>query len=65
MTDEETGDWSPPNEAEMKVLEAKRERNNQISRLMANYMLKGIILHVELVFKACILLVFLIVPFKT
>ena len=35
------GDWRPPNEAEMKVLEARRERNNQISRLMANYMLKG------------------------
>ena len=42
MNDDETGDWCPPNEAEMKVLEARRERNNQISRLMANYMLKGI-----------------------
>lgn len=34
-------DWKPPTEAELKVLEAKQERNNQISRLMGEYMLKG------------------------
>ena len=35
------GDWVPPSEAEMKAIEARRERNNEISRLMASYMLKG------------------------
>lgn len=34
-------EWVPPTPAEMKIIEAKRERNNQISRLMGEYMLKG------------------------
>ena len=34
-------EWVPPSPAEMKIIEAKRERNNQISRLMGDYMLKG------------------------
>ena len=41
MGDTQIGDWKPPNESEMKVLAARRERNDQISRLMASYMLKG------------------------
>lgn len=33
--------WSPPSEAELKVIEARRERNNKISSLMGQYLLKG------------------------
>jgi uncharacterized Zn finger protein (UPF0148 family) len=39
MSDEE--DWTPPSEAEMKVLQAKRERSDKISKLMGDYLLKG------------------------
>ena len=35
------GDWKPPTEAEMKILEARRQRQDQISRLMGEYLLKG------------------------
>ena len=38
MTDE---DWTPPTEADMKILTAKRERNDKISKLMGQYLLKG------------------------
>jgi len=41
MEDAQIGDWKPPNDAEKKILEARRKRNDQISRLMASYMLKG------------------------
>lgn len=34
-------DWVPPSEAEMKVIEAKRERQDKISKLMSQYLLKG------------------------
>ncbi|XP_041916884.1 protein ZNRD2 [Alosa sapidissima] len=34
-------DWEPPTEAEMKVLEAQRERQDKISKLMGGYLLKG------------------------
>ncbi|XP_037092027.1 protein ZNRD2-like [Pollicipes pollicipes] len=34
-------DWSPPSEAEMKVIQAKRERADKISSLMGSYLLKG------------------------
>lgn len=34
-------DWHPPTEAEMKVLQAKRERSDKISKLMGDYLLKG------------------------
>lgn len=34
-------EWEPPTEAEMKVLEAQRERQNKISKLMGDYLLKG------------------------
>ncbi|XP_068209775.1 protein ZNRD2-like [Palaemon carinicauda] len=33
--------WSPPSEAELKVIEARRERNNKISSVMGQYLLKG------------------------
>ncbi|XP_063593307.1 uncharacterized protein LOC134770357 isoform X4 [Penaeus indicus] len=32
--------WSPPSEAELKVIEARRERNNKISSLIGQYLLK-------------------------
>jgi len=35
------GDWQPPTEAEMKVLQARRERSDKISKLMGDYLLKG------------------------
>lgn len=34
-------DWEPPSEAAMKIIEAKQERSNRISKLMSQYMLKG------------------------
>lgn len=40
LTDDEF-EWEPPTEAEMKVLEAQRERQNKISKLMGDYLLKG------------------------
>ena len=36
----EDDDWTPPSEAEMKVLTAKRERSDKISKLMGDYLLK-------------------------
>merc|ERR1739838_112478 len=33
--------WSPPSEAEQKVIEARRDRNNKISSIMGQYLLKG------------------------
>ncbi|XP_053575955.1 protein ZNRD2 [Bombina bombina] len=33
--------WSPPSEADMKILRARRERQDRISRLMGDYLLKG------------------------
>ncbi|XP_062870468.1 protein ZNRD2 [Trichomycterus rosablanca] len=38
--DEDLG-WEPPSEAEMKVLQARRERQDKISKLMGDYLLKG------------------------
>ncbi|KAI8482593.1 protein ZNRD2-like [Branchiostoma floridae x Branchiostoma belcheri] len=34
-------DWQPPSEADLKVIEARRERNDQISKRMGDYLLKG------------------------
>ncbi|KAF0308824.1 Sjoegren syndrome/scleroderma autoantigen 1 [Amphibalanus amphitrite] len=34
-------EWTPPTEAEMKVIQAKRERADKISNLMGSYLLKG------------------------
>lgn len=39
--DEEDFEWEPPTEAEMKVIQARRERQDKISKLMGNYLLKG------------------------
>ncbi|KAG0719278.1 Sjoegren syndrome/scleroderma autoantigen 1 [Chionoecetes opilio] len=33
--------WTPPSESELKVIEARRDRNNKISALMGQYLLKG------------------------
>ena len=38
MAEEE---WTPPSEAEMKVIEARRERQDKISKIMGGYLLKG------------------------
>ena len=40
MSDSEE-DWAPPTEAQMKVIQAKRERSDKISKLMGDYLLKG------------------------
>jgi len=37
----EEDDWTPPTDAELKVLAAKRERSDKISKIMGDYMLKG------------------------
>ncbi|XP_063342433.1 protein ZNRD2 [Pelmatolapia mariae] len=39
--DEEDFKWEPPTEAEMKVIQARRERQDKISKLMGDYLLKG------------------------
>lgn len=33
--------WTPPTDAEMKVILARRERSDKISKLMGEYLLKG------------------------
>ena len=33
--------WRPPTEAELKVIEARRERSDKISKIMGQYLLKG------------------------
>lgn len=40
MADDEY-EWQPPSEAEMKIIQARRERSDKISKLMGDYMLKG------------------------
>lgn len=34
-------EWQPPTDAELKVIQARRERSDQISKRMAEYLLKG------------------------
>ncbi|XP_041351972.1 protein ZNRD2-like isoform X2 [Gigantopelta aegis] len=34
-------DWQPPSEAEMKLIRARRDRSDKISKLMGDYLLKG------------------------
>ncbi|KAK6477784.1 protein ZNRD2 [Huso huso] len=34
-------DWEPPSQSEMKVIQARRERQDKISKLMGGYLLKG------------------------
>ncbi|XP_022061934.2 protein ZNRD2 isoform X3 [Acanthochromis polyacanthus] len=38
---DEDFEWEPPSEAEMKVIQARRERQDKISKLMGDYLLKG------------------------
>ena len=40
---DDSGDleWVPPSEAEQKILTARRERSDKISKIMGNYLLKG------------------------
>lgn len=38
---EDDYNWQPPSESELKVIEARRERNNKISSIMGQYLLKG------------------------
>ncbi|KAK7104814.1 hypothetical protein V1264_019472 [Littorina saxatilis] len=33
--------WQPPSEAEMKLMQARRERSDKISKMMGDYLLKG------------------------
>lgn len=39
--DDDDLDWEPPTAAEMKVIQARRERQDKISQLMGDYLLKG------------------------
>ncbi|XP_070774016.1 protein ZNRD2 isoform X1 [Enoplosus armatus] len=39
--DDKDFEWEPPTEAEMKVIQARRERQDKISKLMGDYLLKG------------------------
>lgn len=39
--DDDDYNWEPPSEAEMKVIQARRERQDKISKLMGDYLLKG------------------------
>ncbi|XP_056592888.1 protein ZNRD2 isoform X2 [Triplophysa dalaica] len=39
--DDEDFEWEPPSEAEMKVIQARRERQDKISKVMGDYLLKG------------------------
>ena len=39
--DSDDFEWTPPTEAELKVIQAKRERADKISKLMGDYLLKG------------------------
>ncbi|KAK5887732.1 hypothetical protein CesoFtcFv8_016310 [Champsocephalus esox] len=39
--DKDFFDWEPPTEAEMKVIQARKERQDKISKLMGGYLLKG------------------------
>ncbi|XP_034955346.1 protein ZNRD2 isoform X2 [Zootoca vivipara] len=34
-------EWQPPSEAELKVIQARQERQDKISKLMSDYLLKG------------------------
>ena len=33
--------WQPPTDAEMKIIQARRERSDKISSIMGEYLLKG------------------------
>ena len=35
------GNWVPPTDAELKVIAARRERQDKVSKLLGEYLLKG------------------------
>lgn len=39
--EEENDIYQPPSEVEMKIIQTRRERSDKISKLMAQYLLKG------------------------
>jgi len=39
--DDKDYEWEPPTEPEMKVIQARRDRQDKISKLMGDYLLKG------------------------
>ncbi|CAG5872310.1 unnamed protein product [Menidia menidia] len=41
LNGDEDYEWEPPTEAEMKVIQARRDRQDKISKLMGDYLLKG------------------------
>ncbi|KAK0145409.1 Sjoegren syndrome/scleroderma autoantigen 1 [Merluccius polli] len=41
LYDDEDFEWEPPTAAEMKVIQARRERQDKISKIMGDYLLKG------------------------
>ena len=53
-------DWRPPTEAEKKVLMAKRERSDKISKRMAEYLLKGM-KYLTLQWLKCILVIYYVI----
>ena len=40
LTDD-NDDWAPPTDAELKVIAARRERQDKVSKLLGEYLLKG------------------------
>lgn len=34
-------EWQPPSEADMKIIEARRDRSDRVSKIMGSYLLKG------------------------
>jgi len=42
LSDGEMDEWQPPTEAELKILQARRERQDKVSKLMGDYLLKGV-----------------------
>jgi len=41
MADSDGSEWKPPTDAELKVIAARQERSNKISKKMGEYLLKG------------------------
>ena len=39
--DTEEDQWKPPTESEKKVMQARRDRSDRISKIMGGYLLKG------------------------
>lgn len=41
MYTDDDSEWIPPSEAQLKVINARRERTDKISKRMSEYLLKG------------------------